>query len=227
MFCRTLVLEGGGRSPHSASASRSSLTVSGAQAARTVERDALAGSGDPYHATPVRHVERAEHRDRDRGPSVARHYSGLERAGDQKLDRRRIRPSTAQDRTETTPRTSQDPASPVSKAQTRERNIHAGPLPSQPRHRPPRDRTTEQPSVAHVPLQRAPAGIALNGYRFDFLDSDHHINVVEADTDLVSTTNRTVNFNVQCDYADKNFDDRYQERRPGADHRGDGRVARI
>ena len=54
------------------------------------------------------------------------------------------------------------------------------------------------------------AGVALNGYRFDFLDSDHHINVVEADTDLVSTTNRTVNFNVQCDYADKNFDDRYQ-----------------
>jgi hypothetical protein len=54
------------------------------------------------------------------------------------------------------------------------------------------------------------AGVALNGYKFDYLDSDHHINVVEADTDLVSTTDSTVKFNVQCQYADKNFDDRYE-----------------
>ena len=53
------------------------------------------------------------------------------------------------------------------------------------------------------------AGIALNGFKLDYVDSDHHINVVEADTDVVSVAGNTVTFRAECNYADKNFDDRY------------------
>jgi len=54
------------------------------------------------------------------------------------------------------------------------------------------------------------AGVALNGFNLDFTgDVDRHINVVEADTDFVSITGNTVNFEVQCQYADVNFDDPY------------------
>jgi hypothetical protein len=53
------------------------------------------------------------------------------------------------------------------------------------------------------------AGVALNGFKLDYSDSDHHINLLEADTDIVSINGTTVRFNVECDYADKNFDDSY------------------
>jgi hypothetical protein len=54
------------------------------------------------------------------------------------------------------------------------------------------------------------ANVALNGFKLDYVNSDHHINIVEADTDLVSISGNTVNFRVECDYADKNFDDPYE-----------------
>jgi hypothetical protein len=54
------------------------------------------------------------------------------------------------------------------------------------------------------------AAVTLNGFALDFVDSDHHINIVEADTDIASISGNTVNFRVECHYADKNFDDRYQ-----------------
>jgi hypothetical protein len=53
------------------------------------------------------------------------------------------------------------------------------------------------------------AGVALNGFRFDFDSADHHIDNVEADTDLVSVSGDTVTFRVNCNYRDKNGDDRY------------------
>ncbi len=53
------------------------------------------------------------------------------------------------------------------------------------------------------------ANVALNGFKLDYANSDHHINVVEADTDIVSVSGNTVNFRVECSYADKNFDDAY------------------
>ena len=55
------------------------------------------------------------------------------------------------------------------------------------------------------------ASVALNGFALDFAGNgvDHHINVVEADTDLVSINGNRVNFQIQCQYADKNFDDSY------------------
>jgi hypothetical protein len=55
------------------------------------------------------------------------------------------------------------------------------------------------------------ASVALNGFMLDFAgaDVDHHINIVEADTDLVSINGNTVNFQVECQYADRNFDDTY------------------
>ena len=54
------------------------------------------------------------------------------------------------------------------------------------------------------------AGVALNGFKLDFVSSDHHINVVEADTDIVSISGNKVTFRVQCDYRDKNADDKYK-----------------
>ncbi len=53
------------------------------------------------------------------------------------------------------------------------------------------------------------ASVALNGFKLDFTSSDHHINIVEADTDIVSISGNTVNFRVECNYADKNSDDPY------------------
>ena len=54
------------------------------------------------------------------------------------------------------------------------------------------------------------ATVALNGFKLDYVNSDHHINIVEADTDIVSISGNIVTFRIQCNYADKNFDDPYQ-----------------
>jgi hypothetical protein len=53
------------------------------------------------------------------------------------------------------------------------------------------------------------AGVALNGFQFNFDDEDHHIDIVEADTDFAGISGNTVNFNVECNYSDKNGDDSY------------------
>ena len=54
------------------------------------------------------------------------------------------------------------------------------------------------------------ANIALNGYKFDFVNADHHINIVEVDTDLLGISGNTVNYRVEFEYSDKNFDDAYR-----------------
>jgi hypothetical protein len=54
------------------------------------------------------------------------------------------------------------------------------------------------------------AGVALNGFKLDYANSDHHINIVEADADIIGTTGNTVRFQVECHYADVNFDDPYE-----------------
>jgi hypothetical protein len=54
------------------------------------------------------------------------------------------------------------------------------------------------------------AGGAIEGFKFDFLDDDHHINVIEVDVDVTGTPGNQVEFTVECHYADKNFDDRYE-----------------
>ncbi len=56
-----------------------------------------------------------------------------------------------------------------------------------------------------APVRRA--NVALNGFKLDFASADHHINIVEADTDLVAIDGNTVRIRVECNYADKNFDD--------------------
>lgn len=53
------------------------------------------------------------------------------------------------------------------------------------------------------------AAAVLNGFKLDYASSDHKVNIVEADTDIVSTSNNQVNFRVECNLADKNFDDAY------------------
>ncbi len=54
------------------------------------------------------------------------------------------------------------------------------------------------------------ASVALNGFKLDYVSSDNHINIAEADTDIVSISGNKVTFRVECNYADKNFDDPYQ-----------------
>jgi hypothetical protein len=54
------------------------------------------------------------------------------------------------------------------------------------------------------------AGVAVNGFNLDYVNSDHHINTVEVDTDVISISGNTVTFRVECHYADQNFDDPYQ-----------------
>ena len=53
------------------------------------------------------------------------------------------------------------------------------------------------------------ANVALNGFKLDFSNSDKHINIVEADVDRSSISGNTVTIRVECNYADKNFDDPY------------------
>lgn len=53
------------------------------------------------------------------------------------------------------------------------------------------------------------ANAVLNGFKLDFLNSDHHINLIEADVDLVSIEDNRVNIRFEVNYADKNFDDPY------------------
>lgn len=55
----------------------------------------------------------------------------------------------------------------------------------------------------------ASASVALNGFKLDYASRDHHINVIEADTDIVEISGNQVKFRVECSYADKNFDDKY------------------
>ena len=53
------------------------------------------------------------------------------------------------------------------------------------------------------------ANIALRGFVLDFASSDHHINVVEVTTEFAGIEGEIVHFRVDCQYADKNFDDQY------------------
>ena len=63
--------------------------------------------------------------------------------------------------------------------------------------------------TASFPATVLRAGVALNGFKLDYVSDDHHINIAEADTDIVSVSGTTVTFAVECDFNDKNFDDKY------------------
>jgi hypothetical protein len=53
------------------------------------------------------------------------------------------------------------------------------------------------------------AGIAVNGFKLDYVHADHHINLVEIDTRILDFADNHVNFRVDCHYADKDFNDPY------------------
>jgi hypothetical protein len=66
------------------------------------------------------------------------------------------------------------------------------------------------------------AAVTLNGYKVDFANDDHHLNVIEIDVDLGGHPSpaqgepppppiegNLVRFTGECQYADKNFDDSY------------------
>lgn len=53
------------------------------------------------------------------------------------------------------------------------------------------------------------AQTALTGFKLDYSSSDHHINVIEVDSDLGEIHDNHVHLSVQCQYADQNFDDFY------------------
>jgi hypothetical protein len=54
------------------------------------------------------------------------------------------------------------------------------------------------------------AAVTINGFQLDYVRSDHHINVVEIDSDVSSISGNDVHFRVQADYTDKNHDDAYR-----------------
>ena len=68
-------------------------------------------------------------------------------------------------------------------------------------------RTFDASVTFDTPVNSAEA--ALKGFMLDFSSSDHHINVVKATTRVVSISGRTVNIQIGCQYADKNYDDEY------------------
>ena len=65
------------------------------------------------------------------------------------------------------------------------------------------------------------AAVTLNGFKVDFADADHHINIIEIDVDLgghpappnepapPAIEGRRVRFTAECEYRDQNFDDAY------------------
>ncbi len=57
------------------------------------------------------------------------------------------------------------------------------------------------------PVKRA--SVVLNGFKLDYASTDHHVNIIEADTDVVNTSGNQVNFRVECNLADTNSDDAY------------------
>jgi hypothetical protein len=72
------------------------------------------------------------------------------------------------------------------------------------------------------PSQVNRAAVTLNGFKVDFADDDHHINIVEIDTDLGGHPSPSagepppppiegnkVRWTAEVYYADKNFDDAY------------------
>lgn len=59
--------------------------------------------------------------------------------------------------------------------------------------------------VFNAPVVRAET--AIKSFSFDYTRSDHHINVVEAATTILSISETTVRVHVVCLYGDKNFDD--------------------
>jgi len=56
------------------------------------------------------------------------------------------------------------------------------------------------------------AATAINGFRLDFANADHHINVVEVNSEVIGTPGTAVSLRAICQYADKNFDDAYSGR---------------
>ena len=52
------------------------------------------------------------------------------------------------------------------------------------------------------------AVVVLNGFKLDFANEDHHINLLEVATRATAIID-TVRLRIEADYADKNFDDPY------------------
>ena len=61
-------------------------------------------------------------------------------------------------------------------------------------------RSIEGNATFSAPVKRA--SVAMNGFKLDYASKDHHINVVEADTDVASISGNTVTFRVECSYAE-------------------------
>ena len=68
------------------------------------------------------------------------------------------------------------------------------------------------PGTAFFDTDVRSAGTAINGLRLDFANADHHINVVEVNSEVTGTPGTAVSLRVICQYADKNFDDPYSGR---------------
>jgi hypothetical protein len=68
------------------------------------------------------------------------------------------------------------------------------------------------PGTAFFDSDVRSAGAAINGFRLDYANSDHHINVIEVNSEVIATPGSAVSLRVICQYADQNFDDAYSGR---------------
>jgi hypothetical protein len=51
---------------------------------------------------------------------------------------------------------------------------------------------------------------AIQTFRLDYTDSDHHINLIQVETDVSALTGNNVDVDIRVFYSDKNYDDPYQ-----------------
>ncbi len=51
---------------------------------------------------------------------------------------------------------------------------------------------------------------AIQTFRLDYTDSDHHINLIQVETDVSALSGPNVDVDIRDFYADKNFDDYYK-----------------
>ena len=55
--------------------------------------------------------------------------------------------------------------------------------------------------------QARAAAVILQGFRFDYDNTDHHITVIEVNGSVTRVAGTLVEVEVVCQYADRNFDD--------------------
>lgn len=70
-------------------------------------------------------------------------------------------------------------------------------------------RTVNGSSILKGRVLNGEAAVVLNGFKVDYSNSDHHVDILEIDVDHTGTNGSTVTWRVEVNYRDRNADDRY------------------